>query len=571
MNSTKNSDRDQALMNDLKKRLAYLERKNTRLLEQQIRQERINDINRVILKKQNHDLERALELAQQANSAKTDFLANISHEIRTPLNIVLGMGQILADTKLDKFQEKQLATLQKFGKQLLDILNNVMEFSRIDSGEIEVHKEPFQLSSLLTDLDEMIRPLAAAKQLNFTISNRLQLSEHRIGDYSKIFQILSNILNNALKYTETGMITLTIEPDLGAGGEVVLFTIEDTGIGIPEDKQAIIFDRFSQADNSLTRSSEGVGLGLAICVRLVELLGGTLTLTSQLGKGSAFQVSLPLVLHEPLMEATAKAAHTKLQNLSGIRVLIAEDVAENTLLIDHYLERYSFVVDCARDGMEALTLLEDRGYDLVLMDIRMPRMDGIQAIQKIRHHANSSIRDVPVVAITAHAFEEQKRAYLKDGFSVVLTKPFNRDELIRAISRALGQDSPGTIYNHADINHTRRSLEYVEAISGEHIPKISKALQPLINDVIKRLKHDLSQIRMASEKNDMEKLSELCHAARGLSGMYKLDRLVTLIDHISLQVKADNLKMVPTLVEQSLQHLADIERACNVQEVKSDF
>lgn len=520
---------------ELQARIAYLERKLARSEEQRVRQERIDDINRHLIKHVGDELEQALLLAEQGNRAKTDFLATMSHEIRSPLNIILGMGELLAETGLDETQRSYLTSLLASGRQLLEQLTNVLEFSRLESGKTVVHRESFSFDLLCSSLLAMMETLAQGKGLEFhAVTPSMPLGD-RIGDLPKIKQILFNVLSNALKFTDHGSITLTIEelrdhdvPDL------IRFQIADTGIGIPPDRLESVFERFSQAENGLTMQRGGAGLGLAICKKLVGQLQGTITVRSILGHGATFAILLPLppapegarrrspATDEPLDSSTSLA-------LASIRLLLAEDVAGNVEVIRRYLAPYSVEIKHARNGEEAVHLFAEQHFDIVLMDIKMPGIDGVTAMYRINEMIRSGAgRAVPIIAVTAHAFPEQILSYLKKGFSGVLTKPFTKGDLIKTISDFLTFMPPQQQAYEEDAKPAK---------TDDH-DQVPDTLMPLLGRVIETLESDVESLADLLHSGDIPVLKDTCHATKGLAGLYGLHECAGLLAGLEERIGA---------------------------------
>jgi signal transduction histidine kinase/CheY-like chemotaxis protein len=520
---------------ELRARIAYLERKLARSEEQRVRQERIDDINRRLIKHVGGELEQALLLAEQGNRAKTDFLATMSHEIRSPLNIILGMGELLAETNLDETQRTYLTSLLASGRQLFEQLTNVLEFSHLESGKTPVHREPFSFDLLSSSLLAMMETLARDKGIAFRAVGPSTPLGDRLGDLPKIKQILFNVLSNALKFTDHGSITLTIEeapehdiPDM------IRFQVADTGIGIPPDRQETIFERFSQAENGLAMQRGGAGLGLAICKKLVNQLRGTITVRSLLGHGATFDILLPLppvpegarrpspAADEPVDSSTSLA-------LASIRLLVAEDVAGNVEVIKRYLAPYDVEIKHARNGEEAVRLFGEQRFDIVLMDIKMPGIDGVTAMYRINEMIRSGAgRAVPIIAVTAHAFPEQVLSYLKKGFSGVLTKPFTKGDLIKTISDFLRFMPP---QQQPDEEHTVEPFR----LQQDQVPDI---LAPLLGQVIETLEGDIESLADLLHNGQTTALKDSCHATKGLAGLYGLHECAGLLAGLEEQIGA---------------------------------
>ncbi len=505
----------------LHERIAYLERRLARRELQQIRQERIDDINRHLLKHVGRELEQALILAEQGSRAKSEFLASMSHEIRSPLNIIFGMGELLAETTLNQRQQSCLNSLLLASRQLHEQLSNVLEFSRLEGAEIVVQPEPFRFDLLLTSLQAMMETLAREKGLHFEVRGPARPLASRLGDLPKVKQILFNLLGNALKYTDQGSITLTVEevPDEQTAG-MLRFVVSDTGIGIPPGQLESIFDHFSRADNALATSRGGAGLGLAICRKLVAALQGELAVRSALGRGSTFTLLLPLppaAHHRPAVEEPRPMEEAGLLALSSLRLLLAEDVAGNVEVVRQYLAPYDVEIDHVGNGAEAVRRFAERRYDIVLMDIRMPGMDGITATRWINQlGGEGGGPPVPVIAVTAHAFPEQVLSYLQRGFAGVLTKPFTRQDLLKTLNHFL-RLSP---------NVPAPSTTPAAVGRADQVPA---SLAPLLGQVLDALEGDLEKMAAELRSGSLAALAESCHAGKGLAGLYGLHQYASLL------------------------------------------
>ncbi|HSL41080.1 MAG TPA: ATP-binding protein [Desulforhopalus sp.] len=532
---------------ELERECAYLRRKVDRLKEQRQRQEKIDDVNRHFLKQTNEKLRRFHEQARLENLAKSDFLANMSHEIRTPLNIIIGMANLLADTPLTQIQSQYLHSLRITGRQLLEILNNILEFSRIEAGRVEIEPEPFSLHEVITQIETSALPLCLQKNLSFSVHFDPLLVMERVGDQVKIFQILLNLVNNAVKFTPKGTVTLHIHEDYQRPDHLILSVI-DSGIGIALEKQKVIFDRFTQAHDSLAQHFGGTGLGLAISKKLSEAMGGKLSVRSAPGRGATFSCRLPLPTAPPKERYLLRKDRSDVEphEFPSLRLLVVDDIAENINVIRAYLKGYPVEIEGAENGQEALDWLTRSTFNIILMDVRMPVMDGVTATREIRRREEKS-RNEPaqnILAITAHAFQEQKAHFLEAGFNGVLTKPFFKRELIQALLKCHGDKHPG--------KRPLRDLgnkAFGHCFEQEMIAEIPENLQPLLPEILINISKSLHLVQELFNRGDYLALSEQTHALRGLAGMYGFHQLATLLSEFADSVLTGKTPVAVSLLK----------------------
>ncbi|MHC4365341.1 MAG: CBS domain-containing protein [Planctomycetota bacterium] len=409
--------------------------------------------------------ERANLLAQEALSAdqaKSQFLANMSHEIRTPMNAIIGFCEVLSEEKLTNQQKRHVDIVCESAKDLLQLINDILDFSRIEAGKLNLEIVDCSLEKLLAVIRSLMRPQAREKDLAFEIRQSSQLPKEFRTDSVRLRQCLINLINNAIKFTETGHVYVNVQLHEIDGKPYIHFGIEDTGIGIPEEKQKLIFEKFMQADGSSIRSQNGTGLGLAITKQLAKLLGGELSLTSEVGKGSVFSLTIPVnvdVKSQPLLgksdlkEQLEQESDTLEQERFVGRVLAAEDSPTNQKLVKLLLGRLGLEVTLAEDGKEALDIALSQTFDLIFMDVQMPNMNGYDATKALRKNGLTT----PIVALTAHAMKGDREKCISAGCDDYLAKPIKRKTLVQIIRKYLPSKSEALTESIDSVKGARRS------------------------------------------------------------------------------------------------------------------
>jgi signal transduction histidine kinase/ActR/RegA family two-component response regulator len=387
-------------------------------------------------------LEEAKETADSANLAKDDFLATMSHEIRTPLNALIGLTEIMQASPRDAEQARMLATMQSSGTQLMQLINDVLDFSRLQSSRIELDPGPVELASFLDRTLAMIGGLPGASRLAIGLQLSPDLPGRIVVAEARLAQILINLLGNAVKFTPSGRVDLVVSRGAeGPSGPTIRFEVRDTGIGIPRDFVDHVFEPFRQARSQRLRPHAGTGLGLSICRRLAQAMDGALELARTGPDGSSFVLSLPLVAAAPA-PAQAPASPAMGEAGSGLRILVAEDTAASQLVIRLMLERLGHSVEIVEDGQEAVEAFARGGFDAVFLDLQMPRMDGYEAARAIRASGPAGA-SVPLVALTAFSQPAERERAQASGFSQFVSKPVRMAQLDEAIRHLqVGQRAP---------------------------------------------------------------------------------------------------------------------------------
>ncbi|MES9979752.1 MAG: ATP-binding protein [Candidatus Thiodiazotropha sp. 6PLUC5] len=383
----------------------------------------------------------AKERSERASEAKNQFLANVSHELRTPLNGITGFAELLRQEVLEQKHRDFVSQIDKAGKSLLRIVNDILDITAIEAGQISLYEEPFSLRTEMDDLVAIMRPIAERKYLRLKINIDEHLKEQFYGDASRLRQIISNLLSNAIKYTESGCVTLNIEQlaETGNNNIVLRFDVIDTGIGIDEAALNTIFDNFTRIENFETRRTEGTGLGLAIVKSLAHKMGGKLDVESSPNEGSCFSFELAMKYHPDIKRIieTEKPPGVTPDLWRQFHVLVVDDNEINRMLLCAFLSKLGNSFEQASSGYEALEHIRRGNFDVVLLDIQMPGLSGIDVANRLQSESLS----IPIlIAVTAHAFPEQHQTILEAGFSDLVTKPIGLEDLVKTLTYAYRGD-----------------------------------------------------------------------------------------------------------------------------------
>lgn len=392
------------------------------------------------LNEMNEELAKAVDSANAANAAKSQFLANMSHEIRTPINAILGMNEIALRECRDEELRSYLKDIHSAGNNLLSIINDILDFSKIEAGKIDILEEDYELARLIKDVDNLMSGKAREKGLTLTVNAREDLPSVLHGDVNRVRQIMINLLNNAVKYTQEGFVELFVRAEVGVGERAELeILVKDTGIGIRKEDLGRLFESFSRVDEKKNKNIEGTGLGLSITKRLIEKMNGTIRVESEYGKGSAFRVILPQTVMDrtPMGDYRTSVKEEKKEDFhidaSGIDILIVDDLLTNLKVAKGLLKPTGANVMFCNSGKECLKLMRNKHFDIVFMDHMMPEMDGIETMQAAKEAEDIASEDVIFIALTANAVSGIRKKYLEAGFDDYLSKPINSKEMERQI------------------------------------------------------------------------------------------------------------------------------------------
>lgn len=489
---------------------------------------RINTLMRELHKK-NAELGRAREKAEAANRAKSNFLASMSHEIRTPLNAVIGIGRLLKETQLDAKQQDFLGNLVEAADSLLGIINDILDFSRIEADRLELAAEPFVVSHLFQGVVGPLGFLARKKGLALSLTIAPDIPPLLVGDSVRFRQIVTNLVGNAIKFTQSGEVCVTAagaavadeNPDAGnLPLWRLVFSVRDSGIGIPPEKQHHIFESFTQADASTTRRFGGTGLGLAIAQRLVVKMGGEISLESTVGVGSCFTVRVPLpIVAMSGSETPAVASLAAPAAIRPLTILLADDIELNRRFMVEMLTRRGHTVDAVNNGRMILEALPSRNYDLVLTDIAMPDMDGIEATRLIRASIGQGFDpEIPVIAISASTLAESRAQIHDAGINGFVGKPIDFAELFRVI----GQVVPGSVAGAPEVTppiSARNQPPEVTVLDIEYLSHHFQGAQELMNELLTiflaELPEKLAVIEAGLAAGNCDQVERVTHSLKG--------------------------------------------------------
>lgn len=513
-------------------------------------------------------IEESRRVAEQASRAKSEFLAVMSHEVRTPLNAIIGVNTLLADSPLSDAQLEMLNNSQNAACSLLHLLEDILDFSRLESRTIQIENQPFDLHTLLQRNTSLYRYMADKKGLLLTLTIDETLPTVFLGAAGRLNQVISNLLNNAIKYTTQGTVSLSAIrlPDIPERADLVgiCLLVRDTGIGIPPDKQELIFEMFTQLDSSSSRSYEGVGLGLTICKQLIEMMGGSISVVSLPGIGSTFSVRLFLPQATRLVAEQSCPFDRIIGPLPvrhySLSVLLADDNEINRRIQSALLERLGFQVTTAADGSELVRGASRSRYDLILTDISMPVMDGVTATRAIRALPETELSRVPIIALTAHAVKGDRERFISAGLDGYLTKPLNLQDLVGLVDQLFPAASswqpilttPAQSPQPLPLPDIPEGVLNIAYIRNNYL---SLGCQDLLREVTQAFcaagPTHIETLRRLDAENNLTEMAKEAHTLKGLSGTVgaqQIQRIATEITEAARQgISRNNHQLILAL------------------------
>ncbi|MBU2898986.1 ATP-binding protein [Vibrio hepatarius] len=510
------------------------------------------------LEKSYKDLKTARCKADEANDSKSRFLASMSHEIRTPMNGVLGILDILEESKLLPEQRKLVNTATESGRFLLSVINDILDFTRMESNTLILDHKPFQFRRCVESIVEIFLPAARARSLELSCTVDGSVPSYVFGDENRVKQVLHNLIGNAIKFTKGGSVTVQIEAkSLNVGKSEITCKVIDTGIGINRNAMDYLFEEFTMADQTYSRSHEGSGLGLAICKRLCKLMDGHIKVESTPSIGSTFSFSITLELADKHIGAPLKPYSDSELKVSDASILVAEDNKANQLVIQEMFNRLNLSVDIAENGQRVIEMIGLYHYDLIFMDISMPELDGMQTCKQLRSNIDPSINQIPVIALTAHSLTGDKEMFLNAGMNDYLAKPVRLSQLIEKINLFLGDDlstypkehidcqlesQVSQNNNSAEVNTRDKqvNLELVdETVLRQMIEDTSAEVLPmLIEHYLDESQERLKKIYQAMDDRDKDTLEFETHTLGSSAlalGNRVLSNLARKIEHLCIE------------------------------------
>jgi CheY-like chemotaxis protein/HPt (histidine-containing phosphotransfer) domain-containing protein len=495
-----------------------------------------------------YKLAKEKERADNSAVVKEQFLANMSHEIRTPINAVVGFAGLLQKTSLDTNQKQFVNLIQNSGENLLSVVNDILDISKIEAVMMRITKNPFSIHEVCTSLQMMFEHKVNEKKLNFVFDYDNNIPATLIGDGERLNQVIINLLNNAIKFTEKGSVKLSVQLlQLTAQEAKIKFIVKDTGIGISKEKLATVFERFEQADNNTARQYGGTGLGLAIVEKIVEMQGGKISAESIVGDGSSFFVELSyeyIIKPQDTINNSSENSHKSLsqKEFGNYKILVAEDNKTNQTLLKFMFQQWNLSYDLAENGKQTLEMLQKEKYDLVLMDIQMPVMDGYEAATRVR---NELALNIPMIAMTAHVLPTEKQKCIDAGMNDYISKPIDEMIFLNMLEKYLSI----SVVNNSKAHNTTLKSNKLIYIDLDYLNKIFSGNSAFIHEIMYQFREqfptELNQLKMAINQKDIKGVLSLAHHIRTTVSTLSINTPIVAILHtIEVHVKVANWSLI---------------------------
>ncbi len=540
--------------------LVFFSEKITKRKEAQIALKELNQNLEKKVAEKTKELNKLLDSEKELNELKSKFVSMASHEIRTPMNAIIGFTNLLQRKNLDDESKEYVSTIKKSGESLLSVINDILDLSKIDAGMVQLESIAFSLRALLHSIEIMLLPKAIEKKLEFAAIVDEAVPDNIEGEATRLTQIFINLIGNALKFTHQGKVSVSITNQGIINGIIKIgITVMDTGIGIAQDKLPHIFERFKQAEDYVTRKFGGTGLGLSIVKNLVLLLNGTIEVQSKLGKGTIFTLVLPYKISSKKLNLFLPRQNkfTSAAAFENTTVLVVEDNEINQSLIKHLFKHWQLQFDIAGNGEEAINKLQQKKYDLILMDIQMPQMDGYTATQHIRGQLKLT---TPIVAMTAHALTGEREKCISYGMNDYISKPLHEEDLLEMITQytllnASIKTNIGVSIKDSDYKYI--NLQYMKEISGGNIDYEKTVTTQFIEAIPK----DLQLLMKNWQDNHITNLRKLAHNMKTTASVMGLNKI--------LQPYLDTLEYENLTEEKFLENFITLKQICDTSVIEA--